>query len=292
MNIKYFHLNELFILKLWKADIKIPGTLKYYQKYLPVKNEIESLLNDDFRIKRKKNHVIVNNPDKYPNQRYLLRLCSSDRKVLRQVITEDEYLPIINLIKEKGFENSIKFIVDAGSNIGFSSIYFNSFFPDAQIIAIEPDESNYDHLLKNLAINKLDNKIICLKKALWTNNSDSLVISNDFRDRGYWSRSVKSSSDIEEDSVPSITLSDVIKQYGSNQIIDILKMDIEGSEAELFKTKEFLYALSNSVRFFCLEIHHEFNIGEHIRSIFLENDLDFFDIGETTFCFNRNLDHK
>tara|TARA_Y100001934_G_scaffold270838_1_gene356382 strand:+ start:168 stop:452 length:285 start_codon:yes stop_codon:yes gene_type:complete len=41
------------------------------------------------------------------------------------------------------------FILDAGAHIGLSSVYFANRFPNAIVLAIEPDASNYNILCKN-----------------------------------------------------------------------------------------------------------------------------------------------
>ena len=41
-------------------------------------------------------------------------------------------------------------IIDAGANIGLASIWFASKFPEARILAIEPEKSNYELLVRNV----------------------------------------------------------------------------------------------------------------------------------------------
>ncbi len=49
-------------------------------------------------------------------------------------------------------------IIDAGSNVGYSCGYFQTFFPNAQIVAIEPEDNNVTQLQKNITINNLQLK--------------------------------------------------------------------------------------------------------------------------------------
>jgi FkbM family methyltransferase len=285
---KYYKFKEILVLSLGLIFNKILLKLQYQQKYLPIRNEINYLLKNNFTISRKNNNILICDTQK-DNQKYLLRPLTSDSAVLQQVIIEKEYFPMVKLIEEKGLFKSIRFIVDAGSNIGLTSIYFNGLFSSALIVSIEPEESNYLHQLKNIRINNCYDKIIILKKALWINNTDSLIICDDFRDGGNWSKSVKKSNEENITPIPSITLSDIISTYSPHKIIDLLKIDIEGTERELFESNDFIQTIANSVRFLCLEIHDEFNIREKIRKILTENNIEFFDMGETTFCYNKNL---
>lgn len=276
------------VLSLGTIFSKILLKLQYQQKYLPIRNEINDLLKDNLTFSRRRNNILIFDPIKR-HQKYLLRLFTSDKAVFKQVIIGNEYMPIIKLIEEKTTNQSIRFIVDAGSNIGLTSIYFKGLFPSAIVISIEPEESNYLHQLQNIKINKLYNNVIVLKKALWINNTDNLVICNDFRDGRNWSKSVKISDENKMNHVQSITLSDIINIYSKDKIIDLLKIDIEGTEKELFQSKEFIQTISKSVRFLCLEIHDEFNIRDQIRNVFTKNNIEYFETNETTFCYNKNI---
>src|SRR5438477_12484313 len=70
-----------------------------------------------------------------------LRFGTTDAWVFKEVLLDSEYdfLPPI----------SPKVIVDAGANIGLSSIFFANKFPEATIYALEPEESNFQLLEKN-----------------------------------------------------------------------------------------------------------------------------------------------
>jgi hypothetical protein len=71
----------------------------------------------------------------------ILRRNTSDKHVFRQIfITKDYNIPL--KIKPK-------LIVDAGANVGYSSLWFSRKYPKSKIIAIEPEDSNYEVLIKN-----------------------------------------------------------------------------------------------------------------------------------------------
>jgi tRNA G46 methylase TrmB len=55
-------------------------------------------------------------------------------------------------------------IVDCGANIGLASVYFANRFPNAKIIAIEPEQSNFEMLQKNAAPYP---NITCLQYGIW-----------------------------------------------------------------------------------------------------------------------------
>jgi len=42
-----------------------------------------------------------------------------------------------------------KVIIDGGSNVGYASVFFANRYPDARIISVEPEASNFRLLVKN-----------------------------------------------------------------------------------------------------------------------------------------------
>lgn len=84
-----------------------------------------------------------------------LRHNTSDVKTFDKIFLEDEY--------DFDPELSPELIIDAGANIGAASIYFALKYPDATIISLEPEKTNFNILKKN---SKKYKNICCLNKAL------------------------------------------------------------------------------------------------------------------------------
>ena len=122
--------------------------------------------------------------------------------------------------------NKKPFIVDCGSNIGISVLYFKTLYPDATIIAFEPDPRTFGLLKKNIEQNNLSNT-----KAFNAAISDSekpLTFFFNTHTPGHPCMS----SDLgrshivrEKQTVQAAVLSKFITQP-----VDFLKMDIEGAE--------------------------------------------------------------
>lgn len=72
----------------------------------------------------------------------LIRNNPSDHSVFTQIFILEEYNIKI--------DNEIKTIVDCGANIGLSSLFFLSKYPNATLIAIEPEKNNFNLLRRNL----------------------------------------------------------------------------------------------------------------------------------------------
>ena len=119
-------------------------------------------------------------------------------------------------------------IIDLGANIGLASIYFKNKYPGSKIIAVEPERKNYEMLIKNLSGYE---NIVCLNNAIWNETRDVFIENNN---KGNWDFMVSNSKDKSRQIVKSITLDAIIDQYKIEKI-SLLKIDIEGSERELFQ---------------------------------------------------------
>jgi FkbM family methyltransferase len=116
-------------------------------------------------------------------------------------------------------------IVDAGANIGFTSVFFANRYTTARIFSIEPDEDNFRTMLKNVTLYPT---ITPIQSALWSKKEMIKVVDHGYGDRGFIVE--KSSGD---NSLLAISLNNLISQF-QIESIDILKMDIEGSEKHVF----------------------------------------------------------
>ena len=113
-------------------------------------------------------------------------------------------------------------IIDCGSNIGISILYYKTLYPSATVIAFEPDKKNFQLLSKNKVANKLTN-VILNEAAVWTESGQI-----GFKAHAAEGSSISSNGKNENViSVSSVRLADLLIQH---EKIDFLKMDIEGAE--------------------------------------------------------------
>jgi FkbM family methyltransferase len=119
-------------------------------------------------------------------------------------------------------------IVDCGAHIGCSVIRFAQRYPGARIIAIEASLVNYAILVENTAAYP---NVTCVNGAIWGEKSRVWISGEE---GGEWSFRVASEGAGE--SLPAFTLDDVMADFQLDHI-DILKMDIEGSELNVFQSK-------------------------------------------------------
>jgi len=153
----------------------------------------------------------------------ILRRGSSDFSVFRQVILEDQY----GMSKI----NDPRFIVDAGANIGLSSVVFLERFPKCQVLAIEPDPQNYAMAQRNLAC--YGERCRLLPVALWHEAGTVAVQRGEFRDGLDWSCQIVPAVEHSEITVASRTMNSLMEEVSFPRI-DFLKVDIEGAELEVF----------------------------------------------------------
>lgn len=89
-----------------------------------------------------------------------LRLRTSDVSLFDEIIVNAEYA-------WRSFP-SPRVIVDAGANVGLTSVFYANAYRGAKIIAVEPEPSNFALLKKNVAPYP---NIVAVQAALWNENT-------------------------------------------------------------------------------------------------------------------------
>jgi FkbM family methyltransferase len=200
-------MNEMknFLILLLNKLFSIREAIKFNELQIPFK-EFYSLKKDKGN---KRSSVLFGNSIKITDAFWFLHS-------LKEIYIERVY-------KFKSKENN-PVIIDCGSNIGLSIIFFKKLYPDAQIIGFEPDSDIFKILQFNLSqFNLYDVKIF--PRAVWINESPLL-----FKQNGSVGGHL---IDIEENNtikVETARLKDFL-----NQRIDFLKIDVEGAEFEILK---------------------------------------------------------
>lgn len=113
-----------------------------------------------------------------------------------------------------------KSILDLGGNVGFSVIKFSKLYPNSEIITYEPSTLAYNYLRKNLYMNKIYNVISFNKAVLDCNEEISFDINTINAGNSIFNTS--------KTKILCVDINDIIKNK-----IDLLKMDIEGSEYKI-----------------------------------------------------------
>lgn len=158
-------------------------------------------------------------------------------------------------------------IIDAGANIGLTSIFYASKYPAAKIIAIEPAPHNFELLKQNTS---QYSNVSCIQAALW-HEPTQLSLT----DPGRGDNSLRVAAEHTTKDTLGITIQDICKKHNIEKI-DILKIDIEGAEKELF-SKGYENWLPNT-RLIIIEIHDK--IDSDISGI-VQNAIDKYNFTKT-----------
>jgi len=241
------------------------------------KNWVAVILNDKIKI-RTKNNLTVDLRD----------IPSSDLYVFNQIFLKEEYKFTIDIYKKYFVDIEDLVLIDAGANIGLTSLYLDLFFNFSKIITIEPSLENIEilklncnKLIKNSSI-----KFRNYNKVLHNKSGVNHILKTDFRDGNDWA--LRSEKD-ESGNISSIALDKIITENNLDYI-SILKIDIEGAERFLFREGND-YDFLEITKLIAIEIHDEFNIRSIIIDTLKSYNFLIFEEGETTVAINKNLSY-
>lgn len=122
-------------------------------------------------------------------------------------------------------DEAAPYIIDGGSNIGLSVLYFKRLYPQAKIRAFEPDPNIFEILKRNCRSFELQN-VELSDRALWVKNG-----SMGFREEGsLGGRLADEDNHTSEKVVATQRLRDLLTSK-----VTLLKLDIEGAETDVLE---------------------------------------------------------
>lgn len=157
----------------------------------------------------------------------------------------------INCIYHFTADNDQPRIMDCGSNIGMSILFFKNIYPGARIIGFEPDQNTFAKLEENIRLNNLQhvevhNRAVSDHKGKLTFYTNPDIIGSH----------VMSILD-ERTSGKKVEVEvDLLSQYITEEI-DLLKLDIEGSETSVIRELSETNKL-RMIKEIIIEYHHHF----------------------------------
>ena len=200
-----------------------------------------------------------------------LRIKTSDISVYESVLLRQQYafeLPFVP-----------KVIVDAGANIGMASIYYAKKYPKARVIALEPEASNFAVLARNV---KHYPNIVPIHAALWSADGVAFVRGSETA----YNPSDKVGFRVRESEgmpVRALTMRTLMSE-SKIECIDLLKIDVEGTEKRLFKQCNWM----QRVRCLVIELHDRFEPGCSAAVSRATSDFVSTVRGETTFYIRKS----
>ena len=160
-------------------------------------------------------------------------------------------------------KRSDPFIVDGGSNIGMSVLFFKALYPDARVLAFEPAQRAHDLLVRNVEANGLQG--VEVHRAALGREDGEVPFFEDPDDPATFRMSTRPERIPGTGSpVPQRRLSQLVGEE-----IDLLKLDVEGAEDDVLAELVDSGAVSR-VRQLVVEYHHQLDPTRDFLGPFLE----------------------
>ncbi len=161
-------------------------------------------------------------------QQIAVRPRESDPVVASSVLGWHEYAlgeraetALARLAKKWRATGQTPVIIDGGANVGYAALHFARLYPEAVIIAVEPNPETFDMLRRNCAGHA---QIRPLFGALWSHDQGVSLQSDP---DSSWSDRVHDGG-----LTPSFRLQDLLASVPDSRSL-IIKLDIEGAEGEV-----------------------------------------------------------
>lgn len=166
-------------------------------------------------------YVLRSKNAQYP---LICRANSSDIFVFHQVFVRLDFALL-------DFEADVDLVIDCGANVGYSSAYFLTRFPNCHLIAVEPSPANFSVLEENLL--PYGERVCMVRSAVWSRPTGMLLVEQAYRDGKEWSYQVRESRENETPEFFAVDIATLLRD-SRRERISILKIDIEGAESVVF----------------------------------------------------------
>lgn len=193
-----------------------------------------------------------------------LRSQASDIACVRQVFRYREYcfgrVPELKARVQREYRRILgsgrqPLIVDGGANIGSASLWFSQQYAESKIVAIEPDDGNFDLLVRNC---QPFANIYPMQAAL---GSEPGFVHVNSRGAAWAVQTERA-----ESGLPVVTIDQISGEHSDSDLF-IVKIDIEGFEKDLFASN--LEWIKRSYAIF-IEPHDWLMPGQFTSSSFMK----------------------
>ena len=172
-----------------------------------------------------------------------VRTGSSDLAIFDEVVIDHGYrFPL---------DEAPRVILDVGANIGMATLWFKARWPDAQVVAVEPDPGNFALLERNL---KGIPGVRTIQAALAPQDGTIGFETSGIQPSAYHIRALRG----DEQGVRAMSMATLMVHCGLDHI-DLLKLDIEGAEKDVFEAADLHWM--DRVRTIAVELHDRMRPG-------------------------------
>ncbi len=155
---------------------------------------------------------------------FVLRRGATDLRTFVQVIAEEGYA--------MATEHQPRVIFDVGANVGCTTVYYANHYPEALVVAVEPEYNNFAVLERNT---RYYENIRRVQAALWNTAGTVRLVDPGL---GSWGFAVAGDQASHPSvMVDAVTVDGLMDRFDVS-FVDILKLDIEGAEAEIFASAD------------------------------------------------------
>ena len=168
----------------------------------------------------------------------------------------------VGRIYEPSIDCTTPVIIDCGSNIGISILYFKTRYPQATIVAFEPNPDQFDVLKNNVVSNELND--VQLHQLAVSDEIGTLEFFINETSPGSLNMGLVKRGD----EIPTINVSSTVLSQHLPDSVDLLKLDIEGAEESVLRDLEANGKLGNIGKIIC-EYHHHIQEGVDRLSVTL-----------------------
>lgn len=203
-----------------------------------------------------------------------LRSKTYDSNIFYQIFIEEEL--------EISYKGPVKTILDLGGNIGLSTLFFLRKFPQAKIVTVEPASDNFVLLTKNT---ERYQNVQRLQAGVYNRDCTLFLV-----DIGEGEASYRVAEDAGAyrvmDRISCVSINSIREQF-QLQYIDLLKMDIEGSEEACVVNAQTDWLFDTT--YFMVEIHDSLKAGltSAIKST-IPSSFQVSQHGEYSIFYNTN----
>lgn len=183
---------------------------------------------------------------------YIIRGVYHGKEIIYRLNQPIDTAPLIEVYVFKEYEWDCGFtpqtILDLGAHFGDTALYYNVVYPNTKIIAVEPDPVNFERLKKNTAAYPNIIPVHCAVGA----ETGTITLFLAQNGLGHSTTARKESHGSVQ--VAQATIGEILGKQGLKSV-DLIKFDIEGAEAVLFKNS----MLAQMSRAFIGELHFDLN---------------------------------